>query len=541
MVLNVNFKSGKPVYIQIVDQIKGAAASGAVRPGDALPSIGPLALQLRVNRNAIAKAYSELEAEGLIESLAGKGYVIKDTMSPLRKDSRRKVLAAEAGHEIEHALRRSGQSRLRVLVAATLAVLHLAVAAGLALLIVRAWSVRGDWIAVLTTAAIAALLMPVRDRVQSLLDAALFATRHELPQALQAIKTAAFTQPDFDLFAQHVIQQTEAVLDTRLEWIRDYSEMSALVNSHPRLRSARSSPVPAGDDLLMPLFSGDELIGIVRLRARPARPFDTEERGFFAAAGEQVAIAANQFRLRKEKQEGEYALDIQVGLLPKEIPQAPGFTIAGAWQPARVVGGDYYDVFRLTGATAGLVVADVSGKGIPAALIMANLQATVRAYATPESPPKTVCEQVNRAVAGTITPGKFITFFYAVLDAAAQRIVYVNAGHNPPLLVRKDGACLKLEKGGMVLGIVANAFYEEASVDLLPGDRLALFTDGITEACDPNGDEFGENRVISLLASSTAANATHLRDEIMRDVMRFCREDLADDATLLTVCVEARS
>ena len=125
--------------------------------------------------------------------------------------------------------------------------------------------------------------------------------------------------------------------------------------------------------------------------------------------GEQVAIAANQFRSRKERQEGEFALDIQQGLLPREIPQIPGFTLAGAWQPARVVGGDYYDVFRLGETTLALVLGDVCGKGIPAALLMANLQATVKAYAMEEASPRELCEKVNRAVSASTTPGRFIT------------------------------------------------------------------------------------------------------------------------------------
>ena len=245
-----------------------------------------------------------------------------------------------------------------------------------------------------------------------------------------------------------------------------------------------------------------------------------------------------RFRLRKEKQEGEYALDIQHGLLPREIPQVPGFTIAGAWQPARVVGGDYYDVFTLSGTKLALVVADVSGKGIPAALLMANLQATVKAYATEECSPKNLCEKVNRAVFKSITIGKFITFFYAVLDSATRQLIYANAGHNPPLIARQDGSCLKLEAGGAVLGVFPDIPYDEAVVDLMPGDRVVICTDGITEASDSNGDEFGEERLISLLRARPSAGATALRDEIMQTVIQFCREDFADDATLLTVAVD---
>src|SRR5207248_3121955 len=139
---------------------------------------------------------------------------------------------------------------------------------------------------------------------------------------------------------------------------------------------------------------------------------------------------------------------IQRGLLPREIPQVPGFSIAGAWQPAKDVGGDYYDVFRLNDNELALVVADVSGKGAPAALMMSNLQATTKAYARSSSSPKNLCELVNAAICESISTGKFITFLYAVLDTRARRLTYCNAGHNPPLVISQDGRCAKLETGG---------------------------------------------------------------------------------------------
>jgi sigma-B regulation protein RsbU (phosphoserine phosphatase) len=334
---------------------------------------------------------------------------------------------------------------------------------------------------------------------------------------------------------QRVSETTEAVTHARLELIQDYAEMLSLVNSNASLRLA-TAPVTAGADLLMPVFSDDELRGVLRFAGKSAgQEYDSADLEFLTALADQVAIAANQFRSRKERQEAEYALDIQRGLLPREIPQVPGFTIAGAWQPARTVGGDYYDVFKLSETQLALLIADVSGKGMPAALLMASLQATVRAYATAESSPADLCGKVNHAISRSITTGKFITFFYAVLDSAGRRLSYTNAGHNPPLLARQDRSCLKLETGGAVLGVFAEGAYEQASIDFLPGDRLVLFTDGITEAIDSNGEEFGEERLIAILRKNPAAPAPALRDLIMQSVTQFCREDFADDATLLTV------
>ena len=531
MLHRVNFKSGRPVHLQVMDQIKGAAASGALRPGEALPSIGPLAEELRVNRNSVAKAYSELERVGVIEMHPGRGYFLKESHGPSRKDVGRKPLTAEIDQALLQAPRVLRRTLIYSLLTVLLAALSLVLVGGMGSVI------RGESAAVLAALVVAAVFIPLRRFVQRLVDRLVFAKRFELPRLLRIIKMEAPSQPDLDSFMERVIERTEAIFGARLELIRDRAEVLSLVHSLPSLRSAHA-PVFAGADLLMPVFSDDEVFGVLRLVPKSTgQEYDAKDLKFLAAIGEQVAVTANQFRMRNERLESEYALDIQRGLLPREIPQVPGFTIAGAWQPAKTVGGDYYDVFKLSETRLALVVADVSGKGMPAALLMSNLQATAKAYATSESSPKDLCDKVNRAICNSITPGRFITFFYAVLDLQGHRLTYSNAGHNPPLAWHGQ-ACRKLETGGAVLGVFADGSYEQASIDLLPGDRLLLFTDGISEAADSNGQEFGEDRLTALLSESPAASAADLRDAIMQEVTLFCRQDFADDATLLTVVVD---
>ncbi|HEV1994824.1 MAG TPA: SpoIIE family protein phosphatase [Candidatus Acidoferrum sp.] len=526
MLRRVNFKSGRPVYLQVVDQIKAAAASRALRRGEALPSIGPLAEELRVNRNAVAKAYSELERLGVIEMLPGQGYFLKENRERLPKEVRRKALTTE----IDQAIVQAPLVLQTALMYSLLTILLGALYLGLV--------VRGKVAAVPAAVVVAAVFLPARSLLQKFAHRLVFAKRFELPRMLRIIKAEAPWQPDLDSFMERVVERTEALLGSRLELIRDRAEVLSLVHSLPSLRSA-CAPVSAGADLLMPVLSDDEVLGVLRLVPKSTgQEYDAKDLEFLTAVGERVAITANQFRLRNERQESEYALDIQRGLLPREIPQVPGFTIAGAWQPTKMVGGDYYDVFKLSETRLALVVADVSGKGMPAALLMSNLQATAKAYATSESSPKDICDKVNRAICNSITLGKFITFFYAVLDSEGHRLTYTNAGHNPPLIAWHDRACRKLETGGTVLGVFADGSYEQASIDLLPGDRLVMFTDGITEATDSNGQEFGEERLIALLRESPAASAADLCDAIMQDVTQFCREDFADDATLLTVVVD---
>jgi sigma-B regulation protein RsbU (phosphoserine phosphatase) len=291
---------------------------------------------------------------------------------------------------------------------------------------------------------------------------------------------------------------------------------------------------------LAPVFCSDELVAVLRLvRGISAGSSDDAEKAdFLKALSEQIGRAASAFRLRRESQEAEYALEIQRGLLPRDVPQVPGFSIAGSWQPAMAVAGDYYDVLPLADSKVGLVVADVCGKGIPAALLMANLQATVKAYATAGYSPAEVCRRVNRAVAASITGGKFITMVYAVLDAHTRRLTYCNAGHNPPLVVRTDGSAAALDAGGAVLGIFQDLTYEEGSIDLDCGDRLVIFTDGIVEAANPAGEPFGDERLLQALKSCRVPAATALRDTIMAAATQFCNGEFADDATLLTVVAD---
>lgn len=531
MQLRVDFKSGRPAHLQLMDQVKAAAVSGALRPGEVLPSIGSLAGDLRVNRNSVAKAYSELERLGVIESQPGKGYFLKESHRPLRKEVRRTVVTAEIDQVIMQ-----GPLVLRTtLTYSLLTVLVGALYVGLVVTI--SGVMHGELAALLGAVVVAAVFVPALRLVQIFVDRLVFAKRFEFPRVLRVLRAEAPSQPDLDSFMDLVVERSEALLGGRLELIRDHAEVISLVHSFPTLRSARA-PVCAGADFLMPVFSADEVLGVLRLAPKSTgEEYDARDLEFLAAVSEQVAVAANQFRMRNERQESEYALDIQRGLLPREMPTFPGFTISGAWQPAKMVGGDYYDVFKLGETQLALVIADVSGKGMASALLMSNLQATTKAYATLESSPQGLCDKVNRAVCKSISSGKYITFFYAVLDSQRCRLTYSNAGHNPPLLARCNGICRRLETGGTVLGMFADASYEQDSVELSPGDCLVMFTDGITEAADSNNQEFGEDRLISLMGEHAAASATEIGDAIMQEVTQFCRGDFADDATLLTVAV----
>ena len=178
------------------------------------------------------------------------------------------------------------------------------------------------------------------------------------------------------------------------------------------------------------------------------------------------------------------------------------------------------------------------GKGMPAALVMSNLQALVKAFASAAAPPQRLCEQINRAVCGNLPEGKYITFFYGLFETASRRFVYANAGHNPPLLVRRDGRTARLSEGGIVLGLFPESRYEQGGVKLRAGDRLLCFTDGITEAANDAGEFFGEERLLRLLVEHRRQSAAELIETILAAVADFSGGSFQDDVTLMALAIE---
>ena len=180
---------------------------------------------------------------------------------------------------------------------------------------------------------------------------------------------------------------------------------------------------------------------------------------------------------------------IQRALLPATLPSMSGVGLAARWEPALAFGGDCYDALKLTDTHLAISIADVCGKGLPAALLMSNLLASLRAFAASERAPRDVVTSVNRALCRQKDLRRFVTLFYALYDSSTRALTYTNAGHNPPLLLRHNGSCERLSSGGTVTGIFDESKYDEGKVTLEPGDRLVLFTDGITEARSPGGDD----------------------------------------------------
>lgn len=215
-----------------------------------------------------------------------------------------------------------------------------------------------------------------------------------------------------------------------------------------------------------------------------------------------------------------------------------GLQVAIKWQPATTVGGDYVAAFELDDQNAAFCVADVVGKGLPAALLMSNFQAALKSLAIQYLSPAEVSARLNRVLYANIPLRKFITAFYGVVNIPNRTFTFTNAGHNPPLLVQADGECVRLEAGGTVLGAFPDPEYAQSEIQLRAGDRLLLFTDGLSEAVDENNEQFGEQRLIDLLREQRHRTPEELKEIVFDAVAEFCGRNFRDDVALMIVGID---
>lgn len=271
-----------------------------------------------------------------------------------------------------------------------------------------------------------------------------------------------------------------------------------------------------------------------------------DELGDLAAAVNEMAAAVKRGRAEASKREVlerelAVAREIQERLLPHVMPSVPGFEISGTSLPSQQVGGDYFDFLDLEDGRLGIAIADVSGKGIPAALLMANLQAILRGQAEESGDVSAVLARVNGFLVRSTDPHMFVTFFYGILDRAKAVFLSSNAGHNPPLLLRADGRTERLSAGGLLLGFLAVQDYAQQETELRPGDIVVLFTDGITEASAPGAPDrpdrfFGEERLIEVVRGNAGRAAGEIQTAILDAVAAHTAgAPQGDDITLVII------
>jgi phosphoserine phosphatase RsbU/P len=296
--------------------------------------------------------------------------------------------------------------------------------------------------------------------------------------------------------------------------------------------------------IAVPLQTNDRVIGLIYVNTpHLIREFTREDLNLLTVMANIAAIRIEHARLNEiEEAERLMAKDMQQAaiiqrqLLPSVPPPAPGLDISGRTASCRTVGGDYYDYLRFPDGSVGVLVGDVAGKGMPAALLMSSLQARVHVVFEDASGLAQKMSRLNKAVASNCPDNRFITFFMGVVDPPTGKVIYSNAGHNPPLVVRAQGGFETLKGGGIILGIMPAATYEEFTAQLDPGDILVLFSDGVTEAADPKDQDFGEERLADLVAGMRDRPAREIVERIHEAVMAFTEgAPPADDITVVVV------
>jgi sigma-B regulation protein RsbU (phosphoserine phosphatase) len=316
------------------------------------------------------------------------------------------------------------------------------------------------------------------------------------------------------------------------------------LRSDQRFATGVGDLFPVRSMLCVPLLCKGTMTGLLAVFNKKAEAgFSIDDQRLLAIiASESSQVIENSRLLEKEKdllrmqEELNLAREIQDNLLPKEMPRLAGYDIAGKSVPAKEVGGDYFDFLEIDPNQLAFCLGDVSGKGLPAALLMANLQATIRGQATAGSPLTSCLERANAQLYRTTSAEKFATLFFGCLDTAGHVLHYCNAGHNYPLLLRRQAEPLRLSAGGVALGCFSEFPFEESAVALQPGDQLVVFSDGISEAVNQADEEFGEERVGNLAATHLDDSSAELIEKILHAVGRHAAGRAQhDDMTLVVV------
>ena len=336
-------------------------------------------------------------------------------------------------------------------------------------------------------------------------------------------------------------------LDSQLTGWMLKNQKSLLINDFMKSKQFRrrgKEVFPVHSLLCSPLHAKGRMIGILALfNARSKEGFSETDRRFLSIISTESAQVIENARLLEEEQalirmqeELRLAYDIQTNLLPKKAPLIEGYHIVGRSIPAKEVGGDYFDFFPINHSRLGFCLGDVSGKGMPAALLMASLQATIRGQTLFNPVVKDCIQRSNTLMFQNTSSEKFATLFYGILNTRSHHLCYSNAGHNYPILFAEREKKCMLESNGMALGCMETVPFAEEKIPICPGDLLLLYSDGITEAMNADEKEFGEIRLVDIIKENWNESVETIVNKILQAVRLFTGDSpQTDDMTLLIV------
>ena len=403
------------------------------------------------------------------------------------------------------------------------------------------------------------VLQELGEKVRTIveLEPLLATVTNTISTTLHVPRVALMTLQNGDFTPAHALGYAEPGPQVKFSASTGVAER--LAKSREPLRVSKAHPEPwmdknieaLGTELVLPLSVKDRLLGFLSLGPKLSEePYTPTDVALLESVASQTGMAmensrlteavasevANRERLNREL---EIAREVQQRLFPQSGPQVAGLEYAGKCRPASSVGGDYYDFVEMGDGRLGIAIGDISGKGIPAALLMASLQASLRGLAIANPPELSrLMENLNRLIYDASPSNRYATFFYGVYNAVTREFMYVNGGHNPPMIFR-GGDVLRLEEGGPVVGLFGPATYAQGIIFLEPGDTMVLFTDGVSEAMNNEEEEFDEERLIAAVRSGAGMTPIEMIDHVMINCDAFAAGAAQhDDMTLVVVKVQ---
>jgi sigma-B regulation protein RsbU (phosphoserine phosphatase) len=345
----------------------------------------------------------------------------------------------------------------------------------------------------------------------------------EMPESVCVFHTEAVRGYDIDDLKDLRLKMGEGIIGHVA--ITGEPVISPDVRNDPRYINARSE---TRSEMVAPILSNNEVVGVFDLESDQLNAYTEDDLQILLLLASQVAIIIEKVMLHeqlveKKRLEGqlEVAREVQLELLPASDPKVEGFDICAYNFSTEEVSGDYYDWVSIYEDQIGLVIADVSGKGVPAALLMAFLRASLRAAIHIGYAPHISMSKVNYLLWESIERNQFVTAFYGVLDASNKTLAYTNAGHNPPLLMNADGSARFIEHGGLPLGMFRATRYYEYYLPIDTGQTIVLYTDGVTEALNDAGEEYGRDRMAQIVREGRSSSARELIDLLYKDILRW--------------------